>query len=337
MPNAGSQVILCDLPVRFDTYRGCSHACSYCFVTRNGKYDISNIKKGDGVEALKNWIQGKRTKETNWVDWNIPLHWGGVSDPFQPIELKEKISLQCLKVFKETQYPFVVSTKNTIIATNQDYFNLLIGSNCVVQVSLVSPQYDRIETGAPTFFERLKAVEKIAKHRRVIIRVQPYITSLFPEVLKNLELFKNAGAYGVVIESMKYFKKAPGLEKVGADFVYPIKLLKPQFQVFKDKCHELGLRFYSGENRLRKMGDSLCCCGIEGMGWKENTANLNHYLYDNQNFEFTSAMAQPGTASFASTLSQESKTHYFLRGKSYKDVMELFAQSKSCLKALVDR
>ncbi len=31
MPECGSQVILCDLPVRMDTYKGCSHNCKYCF------------------------------------------------------------------------------------------------------------------------------------------------------------------------------------------------------------------------------------------------------------------------------------------------------------------
>ena len=39
MPNCGSQIILCHLPIRFDTYEGCSHLCSYCFVQR--KADVS--------------------------------------------------------------------------------------------------------------------------------------------------------------------------------------------------------------------------------------------------------------------------------------------------------
>lgn len=30
----GSQIILCNLPVRFDTYRGCSHGCRYCFAQK---------------------------------------------------------------------------------------------------------------------------------------------------------------------------------------------------------------------------------------------------------------------------------------------------------------
>ena len=62
------------MPIRFDTYKGCTHGCKYCFVQRNGKYDISKVQKGEGMKALMSWIQGKRTSETNWCDWNIPLH-----------------------------------------------------------------------------------------------------------------------------------------------------------------------------------------------------------------------------------------------------------------------
>ena len=43
MPDCGSQVFLCDVPIRFDTYEGCSHDCKYCFASR--KKSINVIKK----------------------------------------------------------------------------------------------------------------------------------------------------------------------------------------------------------------------------------------------------------------------------------------------------
>ena len=46
MPNCGSQCWLCDLPIRFDTYKGCSHACRYCFA--NAKRDLTDIKPFEG-------------------------------------------------------------------------------------------------------------------------------------------------------------------------------------------------------------------------------------------------------------------------------------------------
>ena len=47
----GSQIILCNLPVRFDTYRGCSHGCRYCFAQK--KNDISHIERDESVDGLR--------------------------------------------------------------------------------------------------------------------------------------------------------------------------------------------------------------------------------------------------------------------------------------------
>jgi len=154
MPDCGSQIILCNLPVRFDTYSGCSHGCKYCFATK--KKDISKIKVQETAKNLLNFINGKRDRVTTWVDWNIPIHWGGMSDPFQPVEKKFRASYEALKVFAETKYPFAVSTKGRLVA-DPEYVELLKASNVVIQISLVSRTFDKIEPGAPPFDERLKS------------------------------------------------------------------------------------------------------------------------------------------------------------------------------------
>ena len=82
----------CDLPINFDTYRGCSHACKYCFVKR--KIDISDVWKISIHKSLEEWCKGHRTERTMWADWDIPLRWGVNSDPFQPCEAIHKESVR---------------------------------------------------------------------------------------------------------------------------------------------------------------------------------------------------------------------------------------------------
>ena len=326
MPRSGSQITLCDLPVRFDTYKGCSHGCSYCFVSR--KVDISNIETDEGADSLRRWIEGKRTQETSWCDWNIPLHWGGMSDPFQPAERVKGRSLEALRVFAETQYPFVVSTKSALIS-EEPYFSLIKQCNCVVQFSIVTPEYDKIENGASTYKQRLEAARNIAEHKRVIFRLQPYIPGAFKRVLTNLREFAEAGVYGVVIEAMKYTKpKVPGLVPVGSDYVYPLSVLLPQFRAIREAAHKAGLKFYAGENRLRSMGDDLCCCGVDGMGWRVNTANLNHLLFDGGGkISYTEKMLEKGSAGPWKAIHQRSIQSKLLNISSYADLM-----NKSALK-----
>ena len=321
MPNCGSQCWLCDMPIRFDTYKGCTHGCKYCFVQRNGKYDISKVQKGEGVKALMSWIQGKRTSETNWCDWNIPLHWGGVSDPFQPCERYYKMSYNALRVFAETKYPFVVSTKGRIIA-EPEYLELTRKCNCVVQISMVCSSYDKLEEGAPTFEERLEIARKVAPSvKRLTVRIQPYMHEVYGEVYENLEKFKAAGAYGVIVEGMKFASKRPGLVKVAGDYTYPKALIESDILKLKQRAHELGLALYSGENRTRELGDSLCCCGVSDLpGFKVNEYNLNHLLHGGKPAK-TSQMQKTGTAMCFQSLYQNTANSRRLRGESFESEM----------------
>ena len=67
----GSQILLCDLPVRFDNYAGCSHGCKYCFAQK--KWSIEEGEQISTYKALESFISGNRKSEVKWCDWNIPI------------------------------------------------------------------------------------------------------------------------------------------------------------------------------------------------------------------------------------------------------------------------
>lgn len=308
----GSQVILCDVPIRFDTYKGCSHACKYCFVKR--KTDITQIEAQNCLKGLINFINRKRNAETNWCDWNIPLHWGGLSDPFQPCEKQYRISYECLKVLAKSKYPFIVSTKGKLIA-EKEYLDLIQECNCVVQISMICSKYDVLEPGCPTYEERLKIVEKVSKvAKRVNIRVQPYMPEIFNELIENIPKLSKAGAHGIQIEGMKFTKKVEGMVKIAGDYCYPLKDLKKDFRKIRKECHKYGLKFYCAENRLRYMGDDMCCCGIDGLeGFEGNKFNLCHF-YNGDIQSPSNTMQKKGTAIAFHSLHQT--------GSKYKEIKQ---------------
>lgn len=329
MPKCGSQCFLCDLPIRIDSYEGCSHGCKYCFAKKF--LDISKIKIGEKPSKLEDFIKGKRPKECSWCDWEIPIHWGGMSDPFQPCEAVHNISLEYLKIFEKTQYPFVVSTKG-ILAIKEPYLELLSKCNCVVQISMICEKYDKMEQGAPSFNERLKMLEILSKKvKRTIVRVQPYMHEVFDDVYNNLEKFKDAGAYGVIIEGMKFKQKKEGLIKVGGDLCYPYKLILSDFLKLKKRAHELGLKIYAGENRIRKYGDSLTCCGIDGLDdFKPNKFNLNHLLNGDKNIKATEKQKEIGTGDCFCSLVQSTVKGRELRAQSFAyDMLKYYKDNKS--------
>lgn len=270
MIDCNSIVGHCEVPIRFDTYSGCSHACAYCFVRK--KTDISKIKAQKCLNELQRFINGHRNGATNWCDWAIPLHWGGVSDPFQKLERSKRVSFECLKIFAQTKYPFIVSTKGEVLADN-DYLELLKQCNAVVQISMVSPKYDALEKGAPSYEKRMQMLEKIAPCcKRLIIRHQPFMPEILGDVLANLPRLRDKGVYGVIVEGLVSSVKKHGMIPLGVRrYAYPTEDLRKWLSVIKEGCHKNGMAFFSGEDRLRNLGDSTCCCGCDGLdGFKVN-------------------------------------------------------------------
>jgi DNA repair photolyase len=303
MPHCGSQVILCDLPVRFDTYRGCSHACRYCFAA--AKRDLTDVERGESVDALRRWIAGQRTLETAWCDWDIPLHWGGLSDPFQPCERRDKRSLACLDAFAESGYPVVISTKGTLLG-ERVYLDRLRRCNAVVQVSLVAPSFAPLEPNAPPFRQRFALIRRLVPHvRRVLVRIQPYMPQVFQEVLRSLPRYAAAGVHGIIVEGLKRKRAAPGTLKVAGDWCLPIDQLAADFRRLRDRCHALRLRFYCAENRLRRLTDDRCCCGMDGLaGFRPNRANLNSLVFG-ASVRYSARMRAPGNAGAFKGLCQD--------------------------------
>ncbi len=326
MPQCGSQCWLCDLPVHFDTYSGCTHDCKYCFVRRKSGLQVQT---GESVESLVKFINGKRPYGLEWLDWNIPIHWGGVSDPFQPCEAKYKKSLSALKVFADTGYPVIISTKGKL-CIEEPYLSLIEKANCVMQISALCSRYDALEKGAPTFEERVEIMRILtSKCKRVIVRCQPYIHDVFLDVLKNIPVFAEAGVYGIIVEGMKFAKKKNGLVKRGGDWCQPKKILKGDFAKLRKECHKYGIKFYSGENCLREMGDSLTCCGIDGLeGFVPNKYNLNHILRGDIQQPSKAQMGKDSARCFR-VIFQEVGWSEFLKDKTFSYMMKWLYENKT--------
>lgn len=326
--DCGTQCWMCDLPIRMDTYRGCSHLCKYCYMTRAGKCDLSKIVATPCHVQLENFIQGQRSEHTAWCDWDIPLHWGGTSDPFQPIEESAKASLACLQVFARTKYPVIISTKGRLVAS-QPYLDLLGQCRAVVQISMACSEYDRLEPGAPSFEERLQMLQTLSPVvTRTIVRIQPYFREYRSQIIANLPRFAEAGAHGIILEGYKALTKTKGMEKLGGDYVYPLDKLRRDFEVIREKAHECGLRFYAGENRLRAMGDSMTCCGVDGLeDFKPNEYNLAHLLHGEE-VKPTEAQKKPGTGGCFLALYQKTLWLNFTKEQSFAVNLKEYYETK---------
>ena len=321
MISCGLQCINCPYPIHLDTYSGCSHACRYCFA--NEKLTIANIKPLNNAKALRSFINGHRTLETKWCGWNIPLHWGANSDPFQACETEYKRTLECLEIFAETKYPFIISTKNPVLACKEPYISLLSDCNVVFQVSMACSKYDKLETGAPSYEKRLKALKLLSRRcRRTIVRVQPYFIDCLNDIIKEVPRYKEAGAFGIIVEGYKSKKKQRGMIKDGSRYKFPLDLLANHVKKIKAAAHEAGLMFYSSDDGIDHLSDDLACCGTYGLeDFKPNTYTLSYIAYRPDIAVPAESMKQIGTTRPFRSIRQSQAWEMHIKDKSFVDML----------------
>ncbi|MBE0522027.1 MAG: radical SAM protein [Candidatus Methanoperedenaceae archaeon] len=148
------------LDYALNPYRGCAHACVYCYAPSvihwNGKW-------GELVEAKVNLprILSKtiRTKKKSVVGL------GTVTDPYQPIEEKYQITRRCLEILQLHDFPVCIQTKSALVLRDIDLLREF--SNIEVGVTLTSPDdsvRSKLEPGASSVAERLRALHELREN-----------------------------------------------------------------------------------------------------------------------------------------------------------------------------
>ena len=115
-----------DVPFRYslNAYRGCLHGCSYCYARPSHEYlDLSAgldfetkiFVKERAPELLRDWLCRE-----GYVPEAITL--SGVTDCYQPVERKLRLTRRCLEVAREACQPIAVITKNGLVTRDVDLF-----------------------------------------------------------------------------------------------------------------------------------------------------------------------------------------------------------------------
>src|ERR1700676_1761800 len=110
-------------------YRGCEHGCAYCYARPTHEYlgfsagiDFESriLVKPKAAELL-----AAELARPSWKPQLLAL--SGVTDAYQPIERKLKITRSCLRVLAEFRNPVIVITKNHLVTRDADYLAELAG------------------------------------------------------------------------------------------------------------------------------------------------------------------------------------------------------------------
>ncbi|MBX3227023.1 MAG: PA0069 family radical SAM protein [Labilithrix sp.] len=183
-------------------YRGCQHACSYCYARPSHEY----LSLGAGTDFSRKIVVKKRAAELlreafDKRSWKGELIvFSGITDCYQPLESKLRITRACLDVCAEYRNPVGIITKSPVIERDVDVLQEL-ARTARVRVSVSVPFWDAgvakaLEPTVTTPERRMKIVETLAKAGIPVgVSVSPIVPGLNDEHLGDvLERARDAGA-----------------------------------------------------------------------------------------------------------------------------------------------
>ena len=181
-------------------YIGCQHACSYCYARFMKRFTGHKEPWGDFVDVkinapdlLSKEIRKKRMG-TVWVS--------GVCDPYQPLEVKYKLTRKCLEILAQNDWPVFIQTRSPLVLRDLDIFKK--SNNIEVGLSITSAN-DEIrkifEPYAPPVMERLRALELLHQNG---VRTYVMIAPILPEAENLINILAGKVDY-IIIDRMNYF------------------------------------------------------------------------------------------------------------------------------------
>lgn len=108
--------------ISVNPYRGCEHGCTYCYARPYHEYlgfsagldfETRIMVKEDAPELLRRELMKK-----SWAPQTVGLC--GVTDAYQPVERRLRLTRRCLEVLAEFRNPVTIVTKNRLVARDAD-------------------------------------------------------------------------------------------------------------------------------------------------------------------------------------------------------------------------
>ncbi|HEX6135088.1 MAG TPA: PA0069 family radical SAM protein [Longimicrobiales bacterium] len=154
--------------VSINPYRGCEHGCIYCYARPFHEYlgfsagidfETRILVKEDAPLLLRNELMKKSySPETIVIS--------GVTDCYQPVERKLRLTRGCLEVLAEFRNPVSLITKNHLVTRDIDVLGELArheAASVSISITTLDEKLQRVmEPRTSTPRRRLLAIEKLA-------------------------------------------------------------------------------------------------------------------------------------------------------------------------------
>lgn len=158
-------------------YRGCEHACIYCYAPSVLRCSAEE-KWGTFVEP-KTSIPRLLSRELRGKKKGV-VGISTVTDPYQPIEKKYELTRGCLELLLRHDFPIVIQTKSALVLRDLDLIKQFSQKEVGLTITTVDDKArKKYEPNASSVEERLDALLTIAENG---IRTWAFIGPIMPYI-----------------------------------------------------------------------------------------------------------------------------------------------------------
>ncbi len=164
-------------------YRGCSHACNYCYAIYSHQY-LNSDGFYDDIFVKTNIVE-QLEKELSSPSWKREVvNIGGVTDSYQKAEESYQFMPRILKLLIKYKTPAIISTKSTLVLRDFDLIDELSRITYINIAATITTMDEnvrkKIEPGGAPSAERFAMLKEFRKTNASIglhvMPIIPYIT-----------------------------------------------------------------------------------------------------------------------------------------------------------------
>jgi DNA repair photolyase len=141
-------------------YTGCQHGCLYCYAEFMKKYTNHKEDWGAFVDVKINAADRLREQIKRSKPGKVMV--GTVTDAYQPLERKYRLTRRCLEILADSDFPVFIQTKSDLVLRDSDILKRMKEREVGFTISTHDPEIQKLfEPGASALERRFVALEKL--------------------------------------------------------------------------------------------------------------------------------------------------------------------------------